>query len=108
MSTVTSSDGTIIDFDRYGSGPTVIFIGGAGEYRALRERTTQAATHLAAAGFTTGDFDPRGGGRGRSGDTAPWTLDREVEDMGALIKATGGPAMLYSSSSGATVALAAA
>lgn len=106
MSTATSSDGTVIDYDRYGDGSTVIFIGGASQYRALNEGTTSAARQLAAEGFTTVDYDRRG--RGRSGDTAPWALDREVEDVAALIKAAGGPATLYSSSSGATVALAAA
>jgi pimeloyl-ACP methyl ester carboxylesterase len=106
MSTVTSADGTVIDYDRYGSGPTVIFIGGAGQHRALNEGTTQAARSLAAEGFSTVDFDRRG--RGRSGDTAPWALDREVEDIAALIDAAGSPATLYTNSSGATVALAAA
>jgi pimeloyl-ACP methyl ester carboxylesterase len=106
MSTVTSPDGTIIDYDRYGDGPTVVFIGGATQYRALDEGTTQVAKRLASEGFTTVDYDRRG--RGRSGDTAPWSLDREVEDVAALLKAVGGPATLYSSSSGATVALAAA
>lgn len=106
MSTVTSQDGTVIDYDRYGNGSTVIFIGGAGEYRGLTERTTGAAKRLAAQGFTTVDFDRRG--RGRSGDTEPWALEREVEDIAALIKAAGSPATLYTSSSGATVALAAA
>ena len=35
MSTVTSPDGTVIDYDRYGDGPAVIFIGGATAYRAI-------------------------------------------------------------------------
>jgi pimeloyl-ACP methyl ester carboxylesterase len=56
-------------------------------------------------GFAAVDYDRRG--RGRSGDTAPWSLDREVEDVDALIEATGGSAALYTSSSGAAVALAA-
>jgi pimeloyl-ACP methyl ester carboxylesterase len=72
----------------------------------IDERTTQAARLLAARGFTAVDYDRRG--RGRSRDTAPWALEREVEDLAALIKAVGGPATLYTSSSGAAVALAAA
>jgi pimeloyl-ACP methyl ester carboxylesterase len=83
-----------------------VFIGGASIYRAIDEATTQAATMLAAQGFTAVDYDRRG--RGRSGDTPPWTLDREVEDITALIGAAGGQAALYSNSSGADIALAAA
>jgi hypothetical protein len=58
MSTVTSSDGTVIDYDRYGDGPAVIFIGGAATYRAIDEATTQTARRLAPrashASTTTG------------------------------------------------------
>jgi pimeloyl-ACP methyl ester carboxylesterase len=106
MSTVTSPDGTVIDYERYGDGPAVIFIGGAGTYRAIDEATTATARQLAAGGFTTVEYDRRG--RGRSGDTQPWALDREVEDVAALIAAAGGTAALCSNSSGADVALAAA
>src|SRR6266487_693137 len=98
MSTVTSADGTVIDYDRYGDGPTVIFIGGASQYRAIDDRTAQIARQLAAAGFATIDYDRRG--RGRSGDSPPWMIDREAEDVAALVDAAGGPATLYSSSSG--------
>ena len=106
MSTVTSPDGTVIDYDRYGDGPAVIFIGGAATYRAIDEATTQTAKRLAAEGFTAVDYDRRG--RGGSGDTQPWALAREVEDVAALIKAVGGAAALCSNSSGAGIALAAA
>ena len=105
MSTVTSADGTTIDYDAYGNGPTVIFIGGASQHRAIDQRTTEIAKQLAAEGFTAVDYDRRG--RDRSGDTPPWSLDREVEDVAALIEATGAPAALYTSSSGAAIALAA-
>src|SRR5215211_7747264 len=105
MSTVTSADGTTIDYDAYGNGPTVIFIGGASQHRAIDQRTTEIAKQLAAEGFTAVDYDRRG--RDRSGDTPPWTLARAVEDVAALIQATGAPATLYSSSSGAGIALAA-
>jgi pimeloyl-ACP methyl ester carboxylesterase len=106
MSTITSPDGTVIDYGSYGDGPAVIFIGGAAAYRAIDEGTTQTARLLAAEGFTAVEYDRRG--RGRSGDTPPWSLDREVEDVAALIKAVGGTAALCSNSSGADVALAAA
>jgi len=105
MSTVTSADGTTIDYDAYGAGPTVILIGGATQHRAIDPRTTQIAKQLAAEGFAAVDYDRRG--RGGSGDTPPWSLDREVEDIAALIGAAGAPAALYTSSSGAALALAA-
>jgi pimeloyl-ACP methyl ester carboxylesterase len=105
MSAVRSADGTMIDYDPYGSGPVVILIGGASQYRAIDPRTSEIAKSLAREGFTAVDYDRRG--RGRSGDTPPWSLDREVEDLAALIEATGAPAALYTSSSGAGVALAA-
>jgi pimeloyl-ACP methyl ester carboxylesterase len=106
MSTVTSADSTIIDYDRYGDGPAVIFVVGAASYRAIDEATTQTVKRLAAEGFTTVDYDRRG--RGRSGDTQPWALAREVEDVAALITAVGGAAALCTNSSGADIALAAA
>ena len=105
MSTVTSADGTTIDYDAYGNGPTVILIGGASQHRAIDQRTSEIAKQLAAEGFTAVDYDRRG--RDRSGDTPPWSLDREVEDVAALIEATGAPTGLYTSSSGAAIALAA-
>ena len=79
MSTVKSADGTMIDYDAYGSGPAVILIGGASQHRAIDLRTTEIAKQLAGEGFTAVDYDRRG--RGRSGDTPPWSLDREVEDV---------------------------
>lgn len=105
MSTVTSPDGTVIDYDSYGHGPVVIFIGGAGEYRTPDQPTTQVARQLAAEGYTTIDYDRRG--RGRSEDAPRWTLDKEVQDLSTLLQTVEGPATLYTSSSGATVALAA-
>ena len=105
MSTVTSADGTTIDYDAYGNGPTVIFIGGTTQHRAIDQRTTEIAKQLATEGFTAVDYDRRG--RDRSGDTPPWSVGREVEDVAALIEATGAPAALYTSSSGAAIALAA-
>ncbi|WP_189213038.1 MULTISPECIES: alpha/beta fold hydrolase [Actinokineospora] len=106
MSTATSADGTTIDYDAYGSGPAVVFIGGATQFRAIDARTTTAAKLLAERGFTAVDYDRRG--RGRSGDHPDWSVEREVADVAALIAAVGGTATLYASSSGATVALPAA
>lgn len=106
MSSSTSADGTVIDYATFGEGPTVVLVGGAGQYRAIDQRTTEIARQLGAAGFTAIDYDRRG--RGRSTDTHPWSLEREVEDVAALVAAAGAPAALYTSSSGAGVALAAA
>lgn len=106
MSTVTSVDGTTIEYDAYGDGPAVVLVGGAVQHRAIDSRTTEAARLLAANGCRAIDYDRRG--RGRSGDTEPWAVEREVEDVGALIAAAGGSAVLYTSSSGATVGLQAA
>ncbi len=106
MSTVTSADGTVIDYSRYGVGPAVVFIAGASAYRAIDEDATRAAAGLAGAGFTVIEYDRRG--RGRSGDVQPWAVEREAEDVAALISEAGGAAALYSSSSGAGIALAAA
>ena len=82
MSTVTSPDSTVIDYDQYGDGPAVIFIGGATAYRAIDEGTTQTARRLVAERYTAIDYDRRG--RGRSGDTQPWALEREAEDVESL------------------------
>jgi pimeloyl-ACP methyl ester carboxylesterase len=106
VSSVISNDGTVIDYERYGEGPTVVLVGGATQYRGVDERTTRVARLLGERGYGAVDYDRRG--RGKSGDTAPWALEREVEDLAAIVGAVGGPAVLYSSSSGATVALAAA
>src|SRR5215217_3016423 len=105
MSAVNSADGTTIDYDAYGNGPTIILIGGASQHRAIDQRTSEIAKQLAAEGFTAVDYDRRG--RDRSSDTPPWSLDREVEDVAALIEATRAPVALYASSSGAAIALAA-
>jgi hypothetical protein len=77
MSTVTSADGTIIGYDAYGKGPTVIFIGGASQHRAIDQRTTEIAKQLAAEGFTAVDYDRRC--RDKSGDPPTWSLVREDE-----------------------------
>jgi hypothetical protein len=76
METVTSSDGTTIAFDRLGDGPPVIVVGGQLCDRAL---TRPTAKELAKR-FTVFNYDRRG--RGDSGDTAPYALEREVEDIG--------------------------
>jgi pimeloyl-ACP methyl ester carboxylesterase len=99
---VHSRDGTPIAFDRLGSGPPVILVAGAlqgrGTYRPLADELARP--------FTVINYDRRG--RGDSGDTPPYAVDREVEDLDALIAAAGGTASLYGHSSGAGLVLHAA
>ena len=101
MCTVTSRDGTRIAFERAGSGPVVILIDAAGHFRA--NSALDGLGGLLAAEFTVVRYDRRG--RGDSDDTPPYTPAREVEDLAALIDATGGSAALYGYSSGCLVAL---
>lgn len=102
MPIVTSKDGTTIGYDRKGTGPAIIFVAGATQYRAVDQITPTMADDLADR-FTIINFDRRG--RGESGDTAPYAVAREIEDIEALIDAVGGTAGLYGMSSGAVLAL---
>ncbi|GGL87685.1 alpha/beta hydrolase [Deinococcus aerolatus] len=104
MQTVTSQDSTVIAYEQIGQGPTIILVVGA-----LCSRSTAGARALAqrlSAQFTVINYDRRG--RGDSGDTAPYSISREVEDLAALIEATGGHAHLYGHSSGGALVLEAA
>ncbi len=104
MHQVTSRDGTTIAYDQTGSGPAVIFVGGAWSYRAYVGNARLA--ELLRDRFTVISYDRRG--RGDSGDTKPYAVAREVEDLDALIQAAGGSAHVYGMSSGAALALEAA
>ena len=102
MDRVTSSDGTTIAFDRLGDGPPLILVcGGSTDRMANAPLAALLAQH-----FTVFNYDRRG--RGDSGDTAPYAVEREVEDIDAVIAAAGGSAFLYGTSSGAALALEAA
>ncbi len=105
MKTVTSKDGTTIAFDQSGNGPVVILVDGALQYRAFDQGMAQLAD-LLAPHFTVIHYDRRG--RGDSTDTQPYALEREIEDIEALIDETGGSASLYGISSGAALAMEAA
>jgi len=99
---VTSGDGTRIVFERLGEGPPVILVGGATCDRAItRPLAEELAKH-----FTVINYDRRG--RGDSGDTQPYAVEREIGDIGALIAEAGGTASVYGHSSGAVLALRAA
>jgi|SRR5215471_7789464 len=105
MNQVMSNDGTVIAFDRSGQGPAVILVGGAFQYRAIDPPTAQLAA-LLAQHFTVFHYDRRG--RGESGDTQPYAVEREVEDLEALIHEAGGSAFVFGMSSGGVLALEAA
>jgi pimeloyl-ACP methyl ester carboxylesterase len=107
MRTITSKDGTIIAFDQAGTGPALILVGGIFEQRAMDSETAQlAALPLLADYFTVVHYDRRG--RGDSTDTLPFAVEREIEDIDALIGAAGGQAFLSGISSGAALAFEAA
>ena len=95
----TSQDGTIIAYEQLGAGPVAILVPGA-----LTDRggTARLAKHLSEH-FTVINYDRRG--RGKSGDTQPYAAGREVEDIKALIEATGGSAFVFGWSSGAVLGL---
>jgi pimeloyl-ACP methyl ester carboxylesterase len=102
MSTVTSKDGTTIAYEQTGSGPALILVNGAMQYRATDPFFAQLA-ELLAPHFTVINYDRRG--RGESGDTLPFARERELEDLDALIKAAGGSANVFAVSSGSALAL---
>src|SRR6266496_3866906 len=102
MDRVTSKDGTTIAYERVGSGPAVILVGGG-----ISDRSENAPLAPELAGqFTVYNHDRRG--RGDSSDTLPYAVDREIEDIEALIGTAGGSASLYGVSSGGALALEAA
>jgi pimeloyl-ACP methyl ester carboxylesterase len=104
MKKVTSKDGTVIAYDQFGSGLPVILIDGALCSRDFGPMPKLA--QLLAKNFTVINYDRRG--RNESGDTKPYAMEREIEDIEALINKAGGPAFVVGISSGAALALAAA
>lgn len=101
MASVVSKDGTSIGYDKMGQGPALIVIDGALNSRSM-SLTLPIAKQLAKH-FTVYSYDRRG--RGESGDTLPYNIDREIEDLEALIDAAGGAAHIFGLSSGALLAL---
>jgi pimeloyl-ACP methyl ester carboxylesterase len=96
---VTSKDGTTIAYDRLGDGPPVVLVSGGSVDRS----SNAGLAEQLASDFTVFNYDRRG--RGPSGDTQPYTIEREIEDIDAVIGAAGGSAGLYGTSSGAALAL---
>src|SRR5438876_10220057 len=103
-SKVNSKDGTRIVYDKIGHGPAVILVAGAMCSRSFWSGPELAK--LLARSFTVYNYDRRG--RGDSGDTRPYAVAREIEDIEALIDEAGGSAYLYGHSSGAALAMEAA
>ncbi|MFK4869858.1 alpha/beta fold hydrolase [Streptomyces sp. CSMPJR101] len=97
-----SADGTSLAYASRGEGPPVILVSGA---MSTGDTVAPLAEALADR-FTAVVYDRRG--RGASGDTQPYAVEREVEDLAALIGAVGGEAALYGVSSGGALALRAA
>src|SRR5918998_4516142 len=102
MDTATSRDGTKIAFDRSGDGPPVILVCGQSTTRS----SNASLAALLAPDFTVLNYDRRG--RGDSGDTLPYAVEREVEDIDTLVSEAGGSAFVFGVSSGAALALEAA
>ena len=102
--TVRSADGTVIAAERLGDGPALILVDGANCHRASYGQRPLAA--LLADRFTVHVYDRRG--MGGSGDTAPWAVEREIDDLAAVVAAAGGSASAYGHSSGGALVLRAA
>jgi pimeloyl-ACP methyl ester carboxylesterase len=105
MATVRSGDGTAIAFDRVGEGPALVVVDGAFAHRAINP-TSAALASLLASRFSVTTYDRRG--RGESGDTQPFAVEREIEDLAAVIGEAGERAFVLGFSSGAMLALDAA
>jgi pimeloyl-ACP methyl ester carboxylesterase len=104
MNTVTSQDGTTIAYDRIGHGPALVLVDGALNTRANGQMAGIAP--LLAEHFTVFLYDRRG--RGDSTDQTPYSVQREIEDLDAVIKEACGSAYVYGISSGGALALEAA
>jgi pimeloyl-ACP methyl ester carboxylesterase len=102
VETAQSADGTTIAFDRTGGGPPLVLIGGAMSTRAA---AADLASHL-DGDLAVVRYDRRG--RGDSTDRAPYAVEREIEDLDALLRVVGGTAFVYGHSSGAVLGLRAA
>ncbi|HUH96263.1 MAG TPA: alpha/beta hydrolase [Anaerolineales bacterium] len=104
MNKVTSKDGTTIAYEKSGAGPAVILVDGALGYRSFSPLGELAK--LLSPHFTVYTYDRRG--RGESSNGKPFAVEREIEDIEALIQEAGGSAFVFGTSSGACLALEAA
>lgn len=104
MQKITSKDGTKIAYEKTGQGPAIILVDGALCHRGFGPMRPLAK--LLSADFSVLAYDRRG--RGESGDTQPFALEREIEDIEALISEAGGSAFVYGASSGGALGIHAA
>jgi pimeloyl-ACP methyl ester carboxylesterase len=105
MGTVRSTDGTTIAFDVWGDGQPLVMVDGATSHRAVKPTNAEVGKLLRDE-LRVYAYDRRG--RGESTDTAPYAVQREIEDLAALIDRAGAPAVVFGWSSGAVLALDAA
>lgn len=101
--TVISQDGTQIAYEQSGEGPVLVSVGGAFYHRGF---PVPPGWELMEEHFAVVTYDRRG--RGESGDTQPYTVEREIEDLAAIIDAVGREVFVLGTSSGAVLALDAA
>src|SRR5947208_3307607 len=102
MRKAVSRDGTTIAYERTGEGPPIVLLNGAfRDHTIFDQLVPELAPHC-----TTYVYDRRG--RGESGDSPSYAIEREIEDLTAVIEEAGGQAVLFAGSSGANLALEAA
>ncbi|SCL34478.1 Pimeloyl-ACP methyl ester carboxylesterase [Micromonospora nigra] len=104
VETVVSADGTVIAYEKSGSGPPVVVIGGGLNDRAMFTPFAQ----LMSEHFTVYNYDRRGRGDSEYGDPERFTMDREVEDLAAVIAVTGEPTAVFANCTGGMIAIYAA
>jgi pimeloyl-ACP methyl ester carboxylesterase len=102
VETLQSADGTTIAYDRRGDGPALVMVPGA----FCDRKSFRSLAALLEPDLTVYLYDRRG--RGDSSDTDTYAVEREVEDLAAVVSATGGAASVFGHSSGAALALEAA
>jgi pimeloyl-ACP methyl ester carboxylesterase len=102
MKKISSKDGTTLAFDQLGQGPAVILVGGGSTDRMANA----PLAGMLAPHFTVYNYDRRG--RSDSGDTPPYAVEREIEDLDAMLQVAGGSANVFGTSSGAALVLEAA
>jgi pimeloyl-ACP methyl ester carboxylesterase len=99
MEHITSKDGTKIAYQKSGNGPTLVLVHGTTiDYTQWTNLTPKLSQH-----FTVYAVDRRG--RGQSGDTQPYALQRESEDLAALIESIPENVSLLGHSYGALCSL---